>query len=54
MNNQATNTAAMAPRISHVIPLEVLLYACNLPPVFVIRSAFFDNVVVAFSINCNN
>jgi hypothetical protein len=51
MNSQATNTAMIAPKISHVMPVEVLLYACNRPPVAVIRSAFFDKRPDAFSIN---
>lgn len=51
INNHAMNTATMDPRISHVIPLEVLLYICNLPPVETILSAFLDNIVDAFSIN---
>src|SRR5271168_4745762 len=42
MNSHAANTAAIAPKISHVMPVEVLLYACNRPPVADIRSAFFD------------
>lgn len=52
MNSHATNTATIAPKISHVMPLEVLLYACNRPPVAVIRSAFFDKRLDAFSTNC--
>src|SRR5277367_6924585 len=50
-NSQATNTVTIAPRISHVIPVEVLLYACSRPPVEVMRSAFFDSRLDAFSIN---
>lgn len=51
MNIQAINTATIEPRISQVIPLDVLLYCCNLPPVDAILSAFFINMFVALSIN---
>jgi hypothetical protein len=43
MNNQATNTAIIALIISHVIPVDILLYDCNLPPVAIIFSAFFES-----------
>jgi hypothetical protein len=51
MKSQAMNTATREPNISQVVPLEVLLYCCNLPPVEAILSAFFINMFAALSIN---
>ena len=50
MISQANNTTRIARIISQVIPVEVFLYACSLPPVAVIRSAFLKSIVDAFSI----
>jgi hypothetical protein len=51
MKSQAMNTATREPSISQVVPLDVLLYCCNLPPVEAILSAFFINMFAALSIN---